>query len=303
MVSLGTFHVAQPLWDEGEHPRWPADTPGSRGGQFRSKTGGLSLVSSGTERWIQTALNGVGIDLDEDELLHVVKNGREVGRSPLHGGSVGVTAIVTFEMPDGSRIAVVHKHQDYEFSAHEVWASRIGRAIGAPVPAVIHDPDDEDSIYLPYIEGHAAIHRAQQISADTGDDEYGILDDLTAEHAGTRRGALLGLLDVALLNGDRHGGNWMIDHENQAWGIDHTHIRPWDVIDYGEHGYEDFGMAVYQGDSQLTPDDIAAAERQIQRLIGDNQIPVEWGPSMLDRLRRLRRTYESAQYSFPGGAY
>lgn len=293
------------LWDESEHPRWPADSPDSQGGRFREKTGtGRPPVSAGADRWIQSSLTGVGIDLDEDLLREVIAQGREVARTPLTGGSIGATSVVTLEMPDGGLVGVVHKQQDYEYSMLEVWSSRIGRAIGAPVPAVIEDPSDASSVYMSYVEGHAALHRALDISADTGDDEYSILDELTQEHGGTRRGALLGLMDVALLNADRHGGNWVIDHENQAWGIDHTHITPWSDGDYGEAGYEDFGMMVYHGDSQLTPDDIAAAKAQIQRLVDNNRIPAEWWPAMSARLDRLQRAYRLVtQYSFPGGAY
>lgn len=283
-------------WDETEHPRHPRGT--SRGGRFREKA---VSSASGADRWVQASLTGIGIDLGEDELRDVLARGREVARAPLHGGTVGTTAVVAMEMPDGLRVAVVHKRQDPEYSDLEVWSSRIGRAIGAPVPAVIHDPDDEDSVYMSYIQGHAALHRALDISADTGDDEYGILDDLTAEHVGTRRGALLGLLDVALLNADRHGGNWVIDHENQVWGIDHTHIRPWSEDDYGEAGYEDFGMAVHQGETSLTTQDFMAAKAQIQRLVDDGRIPAEWWPPMSARLDRLRRSLQVAQYSFPGG--
>jgi len=268
-------------WRESEHPRHPADTPGSRGGQFREKG-----PSAGSERWVQAALGGIGIDLDGDRLFDVVTRGREVARTPLHGGSIGQTSIVTFEMPDGQHVPVVHKRQDPEYSDLEVWSSRVGRAIGAPVAAVIHDPSDEDSIYLPFIEGHAAIHRAQSIAEENDDDVYAVLEDLVRDHSSGRRGALLGLLDIALLNEDRHGGNWMIDAEDNAWGIDHTHIAPWSNTDY--EGYEDFGAMVRAGESDLNPNDIYDAIDQVRRLAGTNRIPDEWLPPMIARLERLR---------------
>lgn len=299
MVWPGPVYFPEMLWDEAEHPRHPRGT--SRGGQFREKTG--DPASGASENWIQTAIHGVGLDLGEDDLREVIAQGREIARTPLTGGSIGTTSIVTLEMPDGLRVAVVHKRQDPEYSDLEVWSSRIGRAIGAPVPAVVYDPGDEDSVYLSYVEGHSGVERATAMADDFADNEYSIMDTLIEQYSATRRGALLGLLDVALLNRDRHGGNWMIDTEDQVWGIDHTHIGPWDSGDY-DVSYEDFGAAVHQGSSALTIDDIAEAKVRIGDLVDNNRIPTEWWPTISDRLDRLQRSYELvSSYSFPGGAY
>lgn len=290
------YHIPQPLWDEAEHPRHPRGT--SRGGQFRDKTsGGVGLVSGGSERWVQSALTGIGIDLDEDQVRDAVARGRQVGRTPLYGGSIGQTSIVTMEMPDGQRLALVHKIQDPAMSDNEVWASRIGRAIGAPVPAVIYDPDDETAIYMPYIEGHSATERA---AAMANDEEYAhvysLAGTLTEEHGRSRSGALLGLLDIALLNADRHPGNWMIDLEGQAWGIDHTHITP-SLTGADYEGYEDFGTMVEAGETPLTVLDIAEARARIGNLVDSGRIPAKWGPGMLYRLQRLQDLFE--QRSLP----
>lgn len=292
------------LWDESEHPRHPRGT--SSGGQFRERADtGMSPVSSGPDRWVQAALHGMGVDLDEGQMLEVVTQGREVARSPLSGGNVGQTAIVTFEMPDGRHVPVVHKRQDGEFSDREVWSSRIGRAIGAPVAAVIHDPQDEDSIYLPLVEGRSALQHVTTINEEDRslETDYDALEHLMGTHAQTRRAALLGLLDIALLNGDRHGGNWLIDSDGEVWGIDHTHIAPWAEGDY--EGYADFGTEVADGLGPLTAVDIAVARRRIGHLVDDDEIPVEWWQPMDDRLQRLEQAYKVAAsgYSFPGGAY
>ena len=136
---------------------------------------------------------------------------------PLTGGSVGQVDLVTFN--DGSRAIRKTAHRDYvghtplELTDREELAALLGRAIGAPVPAVIRTGANEVLMgYVPDARtGWMAMGRTKAIRA-ANQPKYVDSDD----------GRLLGLLDILADNRDRHGGNWLVRKEDgRIVGIDH----------------------------------------------------------------------------------
>jgi len=188
-------------WDESEHPRWPAETPGGRGGEFRAASGG----------WV--AAVATAIRSPEQDLLDLVTNNDVVKSSRLAGGQTAQTRLLTFSGP-GEAKRVVHKRMmDWEddaesMAAAEVVSAQIGRILGARVPVTIIDPDDSHAVYMEHLPGDTAWVA----------EGYGV--DIDALH-NTGEGRRLGLLDLLIMNQDRHGGNWLVAARGEVAGIDH----------------------------------------------------------------------------------
>ena len=235
-------------WQESEHPRWPARAPGGRGGEFRGD-------------WVQ----GVLLQMDitpEQEIRETLRDGKPVVRSVLAGGNSAETVVVDFTMPDGSTRKLVRKTSNAGDVRMETLASAIGRAIGAPVPAVVPDPDNDRRLWMPLLDGESPMEELRReyardwANTAPGDEdeeidysemweldwvqeqEYELLHD--PDYADSIEGRLLGLLDLMILNRDRHIGNWLILRDGTVAGIDHTHINVSTIVEseYGltEHG-------------------------------------------------------------------
>src|SRR5688572_10263263 len=128
--------MAGTVWREVDHPRDPYT------GEFTEKSGG----------WVDQALFQLNLGPAAD-LLNMVRYGQVTDREELAGGNSAETMLVHYSRLDASTGMAVRKRSNVSDSQMEVWASQIGRAIGAPVPVAVHDPDDDRVVHLEYIHG------------------------------------------------------------------------------------------------------------------------------------------------------
>lgn len=204
-------------WVETEHPRWPAETPGGRGGEFRG--------DDAPDGWLTQTAGGLlqGFMTHRQLLTYVGRTDYEEGGHI--GGGSSITRVR--EYSDGTRL-VAKEHEYSESAANEVTASYIARAIGAPAPAVAYadqDPASDDTTTLSqFIVGDAA---ANHIHGWSDWDEFA---EKQSELAMNIPGSFeIGLLDLLIHNTDRHSGNWLITPPEGRFGgrravaIDHGH--------------------------------------------------------------------------------
>ena len=143
-------------------------------------------------------------------------------------GNTADTDIVSFE--DGS--TWVRKRSIPEDSMHrEIAYSRVSDVLGAGAPEVIERQDPQTgrpSIWMPYVDGQTAIewtdgYDPEEAEESTAYEEYddegayiGQRENTSGHEPGdmyyTQRGMLIGLADTITNVGDRHMGNWMIEH-------------------------------------------------------------------------------------------
>lgn len=97
---------------------------------------------------------------------------------------------------------------------NEVQASLIARALGAPVPAVVRDPDDPDGLLMEYID-EPVRYRTDFWRGGT-DRAAAKLDAQD-----TPSGRMLGLLDLLIGNRDRHDQNMLFQEDGGVVGVDH----------------------------------------------------------------------------------
>lgn len=107
-------------------------------------------------------------------------------------------------------LEAVHKVVNRRDTADsEALCSLVGRAIGAPVPAVVQIGARE--IYMELMPGRPASELLK--SRDQG-----------LAYFQTREGLLLGVLDAITDNLDRNASNWLIADDGSISGIDHSII-------------------------------------------------------------------------------
>lgn len=194
-------------WQESEHPRDP------RTGEFTDKPGG----------WLAQAAGGLlaGFMTHDQIAPYRERDDYEVfnlGPTAVAGSSL----IHGREYSDGTRLVV--KQHDYDESAYnEYTASRIGWAVGAPVPAVVGDLEYPDITWSQYVVGDVAGTRLGHLAAA---EDYAEAQSKMA--MSIQGGFELGLFDYLIHNTDRHSGNWIITPPvrdgPKVVGIDHGHI-------------------------------------------------------------------------------
>jgi hypothetical protein len=213
-------------WRETDHPRWPADSPQGRGGEFRDRdnpTGWLAQVGG--------RLTGRMTHAELEQ--YATRKDWAVVPDWTHGGN---SAITTLRRYSDGRLLIHKEHDDaFEFDnendgwesadMREVRASYIGWAVGAPVPAVVAaDPDDYQGATLSeYIPGETAAAHLN-INPATALDLDRLLwleRELAAKIPGGRE---LGMFDWLIGNDDRHSLNWIITPDGHAVGIDHANM-------------------------------------------------------------------------------
>lgn len=91
----------------------------------------------------------------------------------------------------------------------EVLSSLVGRAIGAPVPAIAQVGQHE--LYIELMPGRPAA----EVLKTRGEEK---------PYLQTRNGLLLGALDAIIYNVDRNAGNWLIGDDGTIAGIDHSTV-------------------------------------------------------------------------------
>lgn len=285
---------------EQEHPRWPAGSPGGRGGEWRPKAGG----------WAGAVVDRLGYG-PRDELLHVLKNGLKVDQTDLTGGETAAVQVFDFEMPDGSIRKLVRKRHGKRDEAHnETNASILAEAIGAPIEPVVLDPSNDRVTWTPLVQGRSAMEllaTAYHGNQVTWNEIYHENEALYFEaikstaythglarlillQQDTDQGRLLGLFDMLTHNTDRHEGNWLVLGSGLPVGIDHTHLEVSEPIDpkqlatnrvywtdspfarhfmFGDEIPEEgYGAVAYLGlaDNDMHPDDMALIRRRIEAL-------------------------------------
>lgn len=275
-------------WEESQHPR-------DERGRFRDRTGG----------WAAAMLGRLGFGA-VDELEHTVTSGREVGHRGLGGGVGSSTLFIDFELPDGSTRTLIRKRYTVETpreTAAEVVSGWIGQAIGAPVPAIVRAPlpDDrgdsqsqvdryyaERTVYMEPLDGRP-------------------FGEATPDRIDSLDGRLIGLLDLLVVNKDRHPGNWLVLSDGSIAGIDHGIVdldqsatslegaARWPRNDFTEHYLEyrprrDGALR----DNDWHPDDLAAIEWRLLALFATERWQ-QWAPlagadeaAILGRLDAIR---------------
>lgn len=140
-----------------------------------------------------------------DQIRAALASG-EHHREALTGGQIAATQRVTFN----NGTVLVHKtYIGRERPRAEYLTSLVGDAVGAPVPAVVLDPDNESALWMGFIDN------ADPAAA------YHITTPMQEVYQ-TPEALRLGLLDVLTFNVDRHRGNWLIRDDDQTpAGIDH----------------------------------------------------------------------------------
>lgn len=177
-------------WDEAEHPRDEA-------GRF-------------TEAWA-ASLHGLmfpGNGLMTHDDLDKYRDRTDYTAERL-GNSSNPVHLRTYS--DGRQL--VHKEHELDHQAdNEIRASWMGWAVGAPVPAVVSDPEDpEYGTLSEYIDGltpswHSSPEMVQWAQGRTGADR-------------------LGLFDLLAGAADRHNFNWLVDDDGHVYGIDHADVE------------------------------------------------------------------------------
>ena len=280
---------------EQQHPRWPAGSPGGRGGEWRPRAGG----------WAGAVADRLGFG-PRDELLHVLKNGLKIDQTALTGGESAQVQVVDFEMPDGSVRRLVRKRHETRGEAHtEANASLLAEAVGAPVEPVVVDTNNDRVTWTPLVEGRSAMEllaTAYHGGTVTWDEMYNENEELYFEAIKSRaythglarlimvqqdtdQGRLLGLFDMLIQNRDRHEGNWLVLADGTPVGIDHTHMDTSQVTDteasywtdspFARHFMwgdqipdEGFGAVAVDGlaDNDMHRDDMAVIARRVAAL-------------------------------------
>lgn len=129
----------------------------------------------------------------------------------LGGGKSGAT--VTFK--DGPKGKVIHKTGINTTTVDaEFLSSKVGEALGSPVPKI--ERLDNSSLAIDFAPGTIGGKFAQEKGNKVKERERKNLDDVT----GLKGSKELALLDIAIGNTDRHGGN-IIVQKDRVIGIDH----------------------------------------------------------------------------------
>lgn len=154
--------------------------------------------------------------ITQQELFDLVTGQQEVSRKPLGQGYAGGTGAVTEEVMFRSGRRAIHKRfETIEEARAEYLGSRVGQAIGAPVPTIIFDQNDPDQKTL-WIE-----HVPGEIFGGRSFGKARVMDYRIRRAMSTEDAVLLGLLDVLGLNRDRNPGNHLFDQADNPTGIDH----------------------------------------------------------------------------------
>lgn len=204
-----------------DQPRWPGGTPvrpdghGPGGGRFRD--GGAAWAERLAAAAAARAASGPAGLMTHDQVESYL------GRTDFEivGSAGGDQGHVEFrQYSDGTKLA--HKIiqettggvTPRRAARAEVETSIVAHAIGAPVPATVHDPDHFGGVLMQYVESRSyppgfipGLGAAVRVDA--------------ARRARTSPGGrLLGLLDTITGNPDRHAGNVIIDADGNPVGID-----------------------------------------------------------------------------------
>lgn len=199
-----------------DQPRWPAGTPvapggkGPGGGRFRD-TGGWADVDGDWADKLYGHRFTAGLMTHEQVASYLGRTDYTV-----FGDASGGNGYVEFrEYSDGTRLA--HKQlfqgRPGEHLA-ELETSWIARALGAPTPATVHDPDGPGRF-----GGHALLMQwfPDILAGEATNDRWGFISDVVVH---SDAGHMLGLLDILVGNHDRHPGNVIITSGGPI-GIDH----------------------------------------------------------------------------------
>jgi hypothetical protein len=150
--------------------------------------------------------------------LTKLTSGTEVGIDDISSGQVGIVSKVTTK--DGSYIRKESKSwgssTGKEITDAEDLVAELGIRIGAPVP--VAERVNQTTVHMELVDGTPA---GDHFDIEGRDDYEYNTDPERDKILKSRKGRLLGLLDLMTLNGDRHEYNWMIDKNGDPIGIDH----------------------------------------------------------------------------------
>jgi hypothetical protein len=201
----------------------------------------------------------------------------------LSGGAIGDVHLVTFN--DGSQAVrkvarePIFGYSNVRLTENEVLAEKVGRALRAPIPAVVRTGETE--IFMEYVPDakpgiwlFRGMGRAEQIPAISG----------FVRESGDP-GHRLGLLDLLIANDDRHDANWLVRPDGSIVGIDHglawpiSRITP-TAIEHEEPRFKSGFAKLFNGGfahlpnqgyipNDLTPADIDWVEQRLVALRPD----------------------------------
>ena len=275
-------------WNEAEHPRWPAETPGGKGGEFRGDAPG---------GWLDQAAGGLLAGFMTHNQIAAYREREDYEVFDVGGSNAGSSMIHGREYPDGTRL-VVKQHEYDESAYNEYVASHIGWAIGAPVPAVVGDLQHADTTWSQYVVGDVANTRIHGWSTW---DEFA---EKQSELAMSLRGSFeLGLFDYLIHNTDRHAGNWIVTppamlhrvpQPAKVVGIDHGHAdivgNSLDSISspFSEWIFSDFG-SINDLTGAITGAELDVISFRIASLEADGIISRPEMDRLLRKIRDLKR--------------
>lgn len=193
-------------WDEAEHPRHPADTPGGRGGEFREK-----WTDQIAERMFGGAILRAAIDsgiAHEEEITHG-HSGAYVHRVTYNNG------VVAIRKGFGDTKNWQDLEPDRQADAEEL-AAALAHAIGVPVPRVVRTAPNEVVMQLAEGDlGYRVIERRWRGDWD--------LYKQQKKKEPTPGDLRLGLFDLLIDNADRENpANWLEGSDGDPIGIDHA---------------------------------------------------------------------------------
>lgn len=147
-------------------------------------------------------------------------------------GNSGQTSIITFNDHHKWVRKDIHSSSEAET---EVLGSLVANALGTGGPLVVHDPDDPDVIWEPFLIG---AQTAIEWLGGTDEDETPLGDNDPEEMYDSDRGLAIGVMDTITGNEDRHFGNWMVQ-KGEPVPIDEG--RMWYGSPDPDSGSGDFG--------------------------------------------------------------
>jgi len=260
-------------WVESEHPRWPAKTPDSKGGEFRG---------DGPEGWAEAAVRQIGLGFNAGRMSHA-EVASYVDRTDyttgyIAGGDQSKTELRIYS--DGRQL--VHKSTHSEEGAlGEVEYSLVARALGAPAPAAVWYSEPDAEVLIEYIPGETGWeHYLSGVRSTSGSYRLapGGSQQIEQQFAATDAGIMIGLVDIIGSHADRHPANWIVDPNGIPVAIDNA-----DTFD--PDGYQGSGGLTYARspfaynfvgldsrgnvqwvDNPMHPDDIREARRRLEKL-------------------------------------
>lgn len=285
-------------WDPKDHPRWPGDTPGGRGGEFRDAEYGAWVGRIAGQLGFPTGLQAaISSGIREEEQHFEGNSGAKITRPHFNNGDIGIRKNI-------GRGTIGERPVDEETDA-EVLGAATARALGVPAPEVIRTAPNEVMMTLipSRPSGWAQYKRGQGLTvSDLQGREQPAREHTTAEWR-------LGLFDLLVENHDRtNPTNLRQGTDGLAYTIDHGKAFMYDPDRAGLPGWSG-APGPYAGPfvtgfenpkwatNPLTKADIVWARARLQNLRSQFEAAgrLDWWETMSQRLEAIGRRAKGTQ--------